>query len=243
MRASRPLGAIVENWSPPVRPGPARLDGTSVRLERLSASTHGAGLYAAFEGHDWVWDYMPVGPFADEAGFMAWVSEAEHSTDPLFYAIADAGCDRWCGVASYLRIKPASGAIEVGFIAMAPVLQRSRAATEAMHLMMAWAFDAGYRRYEWKCDALNTPSRRAAQRLGFSFEGVFAQATIVKGRNRDTAWFAVIDKDWPMLRAAHHLWLSPENFSETGEQQEGLTSLTRPVLRNTDPFLDAGAGD
>jgi RimJ/RimL family protein N-acetyltransferase len=152
------------------------------------------------------------------------------STDPQFFAIVDPASARAVGVASYLRITPASGSIEVGHINYSPLLQRKPAATEAMYLMMANAFDLGYRRYEWKCDALNAPSRSAAQRLGLSYEGIFRQATVVKGRNRDTAWYASIDSEWPALRNAFLRWLDPANFDAAGKQKQSLGSLTAPVL-------------
>jgi RimJ/RimL family protein N-acetyltransferase len=138
---------------------------------------------------------------------------------------------------NYLRITPEAGTIEVGHICIAPELQRGRAATEAMYLMMRWAFEAGYRRYEWKCNALNIASRRAAERLGFSYEGVFRQAAVVKGRNRDTAWFACIDADWPALRECYDVWLSAANFDATGRQKERLSDLTRLVRVASDPAL------
>jgi RimJ/RimL family protein N-acetyltransferase len=140
-------------------------------------------------------------------------------------------------VASYLRITPAAGSIEVGHINFAPALQGTPAATEAMVLMMAWAFGAGYRRYEWKCDGRNLPSRRAAQRLGLSFEGIFRQAAIVKGRNRDTAWFAAVDNEWPRLRDAYRTWLAPENFDVSGRQRVRLSNLTMPLLVSRDPSI------
>jgi RimJ/RimL family protein N-acetyltransferase len=140
-------------------------------------------------------------------------------------------------VASYLRITPEMGSIEVGHICLSPEIARGRAWTEAMFLMMDWAFRAGYRRYEWKCDALNIPSRRAAQRLGFSYEGVFRQAAVVKGRNRDTAWFAIVDKEWPALSEAYRAWLSPANFDAKGRQLERLSDLTRLVRAGSDPVL------
>ncbi|CAN0606357.1 unnamed protein product, partial [Ectocarpus sp. 12 AP-2014] len=168
-------------------------------------------LYRAYAGHDAVWDYMPVGPFSSASQYHRWVRDHENKPDPFFYAIRNKDTDKWEGAASYLRIKPESGSIEVGYISLSPALQRTRAATDAMFLMMKWAFEAGYRRYEWKCDALNAPSRKAAQRLGFSYEGVFRQATVVKGRNRDTAWFAIIDKEWPALKEAFEAWLAPSN--------------------------------
>jgi RimJ/RimL family protein N-acetyltransferase len=180
---------------------------------------------------------MPVGPFHSSAQYQRWVRENETSTDPYFFAIQDKASGKWAGVGSFLRITPDAGTIEVGFLTFSPLLQRTPAATEAMFLMMQWAFEAGYRRYEWKCDALNVPSRRAAQRLGFSYEGVFRQATVVKGRNRDTAWFAVIDREWPALKEAFHVWLSPENFRPDGSQVERLSDLTRLVRANDDPTL------
>ncbi len=231
----RPLGPEIPNWTAPPVPGLAPLEGRYARLEALSADRHAALLFKAFHGHDWVWDYMPVGPFASAAQFHRWMRDEIARGNCLFYAIHDKDAGTCGGFASYLRIKPEAGSIEVGFIAMAPQLQRTRAATEAMVLMMDWAFGAGYRRYEWKCDALNMPSRRAAQRLGFTYEGVFAQATVVKGRNRDTAWFAVIDKDWPALQEAFALWLAPGNFGPDGQQKERLADLTRLVRRGSDP--------
>ncbi len=237
MDQSRPVGPIIENWHVPPPPDGLSLDGTYVRLEPLSADAHAARLFPAFEGHDWVWDYMPSGPFASAAQFHRWMREATAEDNIRFHAIYDKERGAFGGFASYLRIKPASGSIEVGYIAMAPQLQRTRAATEAMYLMMKWAFDAGYRRYEWKCDALNQPSRRAAQRLGLSYEGVFRQATVVKGRNRDTAWFAAIDTEWPALQEAFQLWLAPENFDNTGQQREALRDLTRLVRKSSDPSL------
>jgi RimJ/RimL family protein N-acetyltransferase len=151
--------------------------------------------------------------------------------DPLFFAVIDKADGKAVGVASYLRINPAAGSIEVGGIRYSPRLQRSPAATEAMYLMMQAAFEIGYRRYEWKCDALNAASRAAAQRLGLSFEGVFRQALVYKGRNRDTAWYAAIDRDWPALREAFLAWLAPGNFDGAGRQRTRLTDLTRPILK------------
>ena len=227
--SDRPVGPPVKEWQAPPRPGPARIEGRFATLTRLCPD-HAAPLFAAFEGHDWVWDYMPVGPFDSLAAFQDWLAPAASRDDPMFYAIRDGDSGAWAGFASFLRIDPAAGSIEVGFIAMSPALQRTRAATEAIYLMMQWAFDAGYRRFEWKCDALNAPSRRAARRFGFVFDGVFRQATIVKGRNRDTAWFAVIDRDWPQLRAAYETWLDPDNFHAGGDQKQSLSDLTAPLV-------------
>ena len=234
--SSRPLGAAVPGWTPPPRPTGDILDGRHARLEPLTRA-HAEPLFKAYEGADWLWDYMPNGPFPSAEAYAAWVEGVAGGTDPVFYAIYDKDSGAWGGVASYLRITPEAGSIEVGFINFAPRLQRTRAATEAMALMAGWAFDAGYRRYEWKCDSLNRPSRRAAQRLGFSYEGLFRQATVVKGRNRDTAWFAMIDIDWPALKAAYDRWLDPANFDAEGQQRESLADLTRPVLVSADPEM------
>ena len=235
--SQRPVGPRVDNWAPPPAPTGTVLAGNHARLEPLSADSHAAGLFRAFAGHDAVWDYLPYGPFATEAQYRHWVRGVEGGTDPLFYAVQDLETGTWGGVASFLRVQPAAGSIEVGHINFAPSLQRTRAATEAMVLMMGWAFDAGYRRYEWKCNALNRASRLAAQRLGLSFEGLFRQAAIVKGRNRDTAWFAAIDSEWPGLAAAFRAWLAPSNFDRQGRQIERLSDLTAPVRAGSDPSL------
>ena len=232
----RELNAPVPNFVPPPRPDGAVMTGRYARLERLCPD-HAPDLYRAFSGTDALWDYMPVGPFATVSDYGAWVRSVEQSSDPLFFAIQDLATGRFAGVASFLRVAPDAGGIEVGFITFAPELQRTRAATEAMYLMMTWAFEAGYRRYEWKCNALNIGSRRAAERLGFSYEGVFRQAAVVKGRNRDTAWFAVIDGEWPGLRDAFEAWLDPENFDESGQQRVRLSDLTAPLRAASDPAL------
>jgi RimJ/RimL family protein N-acetyltransferase len=211
------------------------IEGRWARLERLDAERHGAEIHAANRADDAIWTWMPHGPFASLEDWQGWARDAQVRDDPFFYAIRDRGTGRGAGVASFLRITPAAGTIEVGWITYAPALQRTPAATEAMFLMMAWAFGAGYRRYEWKCDALNAPSRRAAERLGLSYEGVFRQATVVKGRNRDTAWFAAIDKEWPALRAAYQAWLDPSNFDAEGRQRVALSQLTAPILVARDP--------
>ena len=173
-----------------------------------------------------MWTYLPYGPFATLEAYRAWIEEVWSGSDPMFYAIVDTSTGRALGVAGYLRISPASGSIEVGHISYSPLLQRTPAATEAMYLMMARVFELGYRRYEWKCHALNAPSRAAALRLGFTFEGVFRQATVIKGRNRDTAWYSVIDEEWPALKEAFGRWLAPANFDEQGKQRIRLSALT-----------------
>lgn len=231
------LGEVVTGWSAAERPAGAVLEGGVVRLEPMDPDAHAADLHRAFSGHEALWDYMPYGPFTSAAGYHRWAKDTATGADPYFYVLRDKATGHCGGVASYLRITPEQGSIEVGHICLAPELQRGLAATEAMFLMMDWAFSVGYRRYEWKCNALNMPSRRAAQRLGFSFEGIFRQHLVVKGRNRDTAWFSVIDQEWPALREAYLAWLSPANFDAKGRQRERLSDLTRLVRPGFDPAL------
>jgi RimJ/RimL family protein N-acetyltransferase len=226
----QPIGPELPDWQPASRPPRTAINGRRVRLEPLDAARHGVSLFDAFaedrDGRNWT--YMPVGPFRDRTDFDSWLEMAEKSHDPLFHAILDPGTGAALGFASYLRIEPAVGVIEVGFISFSPRLQGTAAATEAMYLMMARVFDElGYRRYEWKCDALNAPSRRAAERLGFIFEGVFRQAMIYKGRNRDTAWFSILDGEWPAARAAFQAWLDPANFDTGGRQIRSLAEFRR----------------
>ena len=236
----QPLGDALPNWkAPPRPPRDLALDGQYARLTPLDAEVHAALLYRAYAGHDHVWAYLPIGPYSSAAQYHRWVREAQNSEDPQFFAVLNRDSGNFEGTLSLLRIAPDAGSIEVGFINFSPALQQTRAATEAIYLTMQWAFDAGYRRFEWKCDALNGPSRRAAQRLGLSYEGVFRQAKVVKGRNRDTAWFAAIDTEWPALREAFGAWLSPTNFDPRGQQIESLSDLTRLVRQASDPTLDA----
>lgn len=222
----------LDGWLPPPRPS-AVLEGPRVRLEPLTLA-HADGLHDANsqDAQGRMWLYMSYGPFA-LPDYRAWIARAAATADPFFYAIVDRQRAQPTGVASYLRIDPANGSIEVGHIALSPLLQRTPMATEAMFLMMQWAFEVGYRRYEWKCHAGNAASRRAAQRLGLSFEGVFRQATIARGRNRDTAWYAAIDSEWPALRRAFQIWLAPENLDYEGRQRQSLSDLTRPTLVST----------
>lgn len=204
-------------------------------LERLDPARHAAAVHAACAVDDGVWAYLPYGPFDNAAAYRDWIAVMAAGRDPYFYAICDAS-GHALGVASYLRITPAVGVIEIGHICLSPALQRSVMATEALSAMIRWAFEAGYRRVEWKCDAANVPSCKAAERLGLSYEGIFRQATIVKGRNRDTAWFAAIDAEWPRLRAAYDAWLSPANFDQGGAQRQSLSAMTRPIVSNTRVF-------
>jgi RimJ/RimL family protein N-acetyltransferase len=233
----QPLGAPVPGWTPPPRPPIEGLEGRFVTLEPLRSDLHAKELHAAYAGHDALWTYMPYGPFRDAADYAAWIDTTVASDAHQFHAIRPKASRAAAGVASYLRIDPAQGSIEVGNLCFSPGLSGTVAATEAMVLMMARAFDLGYRRYEWKCNALNLPSRRAAQRLGFSFEGVFRQATVVKGRNRDTAWFSVIDAEWPALRETFDRWLAMCSLDAGGRQGARLSVLTTPLLAARDPAL------
>jgi len=207
------------------------MEGRYCRLEPLDPDRHAAALFAAnaADADGRTWTYLPYGPFRELAEYYDWMKSYCLGDDPLFFAIIDRADGQPAGVASYLRISPASGSIEVGHIHYSPRLQRRPAATEAMYLLMKRAFELGYRRYEWKCDALNAPSRSAAMRLGLSFEGIFRQATVYKNRNRDTAWYAAIDSEWPALRAAFEKWLAPANFGSSGKQNARLSDLTHPI--------------
>ncbi len=229
----QPVGFAVPDWKPPRMPVRETIEGRFCRLEPLDPQRHAAGLHAAnaldVEGRNWT--YLPYGPFATLESYRAWVEQSSRGSDPLFFAIVDRAKNQPVGVASYLRIDPASASIEVGHINYSPLLQQAPAATEAMVLMMRQAFALGYRRYEWKCNALNAPSRVAAQRLGFSYEGVFRQARVDKGHNRDTAWYAAIDTEWPALQAAFGEWLAPANFDDQGRQRVRLSVLTAPILK------------
>ncbi|MEL7211691.1 MAG: GNAT family protein [Pseudomonadota bacterium] len=220
---TRPVGRALPDWQVPVRPGPAVMQGQYVRLDVLDPAGHGPALFDALGTVEDVWTYLPMPAFADADDLIAHLGDV--TADPakhVFYAITPEGCDAPQGFFSYYTIQPEAGAIELGYVTLGPALQRTRAATEATFLMIDWAFQVGYRRFEWKCDALNAPSRRAAARYGFTFEGIFRQATVVKGRNRDTAWFSIIDSEWPDRRAAFTRWLAPENFDASAQQRMPL---------------------
>jgi RimJ/RimL family protein N-acetyltransferase len=223
----QPIGFEIPDWRAPPHPPRTVLTGHDCRVEPLEPARHGRDLYAAYsldrEGR--LWTYLFSGPFATEGEFMQWLAPRQVSDDPLFFAIVQAATGRAVGLASYLRIDPAHGVIEVGHLAFSPLLQRTRASTEAMYLMMKNAFDLGYRRYEWKCDSLNAPSRHAAERLGFRHEGIFRQAIVYKGRNRDTAWYSIVDHEWPALKRAFEAWLAPSNFAADGRQLASLGEL------------------
>ncbi len=221
----QPIGTPVIDWQPPPRPQRTVLQGRYCRLEPLDSGRHAAQLHAAnsLDRAGRMWTYLFSGPFGTLGEFTAWLEAREDSLDPLFFAIVDEARGQATGLASYLRIDTTHGVIEVGHLAFSPLLQKSRTATEAMYLMMKHAFELGYRRYEWKCDALNSASRRAAERLGFTFEGVFRQAVVYKGRNRDTAWYSVIDGEWPTLETRFLAWLDPDNFDDAGRQRRRLS--------------------
>jgi RimJ/RimL family protein N-acetyltransferase len=227
----QPVGRPVPGWSPRSAPPRTPMAGRFCTVEPLDPERHAAQLFAAYaedrEGR--LWTYLPRGPYALLEDYRRWTEDAAGRDDPLTHAIIDNATGHAVGTAAYMRIEPAVGVIEVGSITYSPRLQRRPAATEAMYLMMRRVFDElGYRRYEWKCDSLNAPSRVAAQRLGFRYEGLFRQATMTKGRNRDTAWFSIVDRDWPPIRAAFERWLDPANFDVEGQQRYSLASL-RPA--------------
>lgn len=229
----QPVGLPVPGWSPPPFPAREVIDGRYCRLEPLDPARHAADLHAAnsldAEGRNWT--YLPVGPFDSLESYREWLTSYCLGKDPMFFATVERGLGKPYGVASFMRITPAAGTIEVGHIHFSEKMKRSPIATEAMYLMMKNAFDLGYRRYEWKCDSLNAPSRAAAARFGFRYEGIFRQATVYKGRTRDTAWFSIIDSEWPAVRKAFETWLDPGNFDEKGKQRVRLAELTQGMGR------------
>jgi RimJ/RimL family protein N-acetyltransferase len=221
-----PLHSL-DYWKPLVLPLRQPMRGRTVTLEPLDASKHAAPLWKAVMGRDAVWQWLSEGPFAAEADFTADVGRKQAASDRVYFAIVPATTGKAAGYASYLRMEPTHGVIEVGNILYSPALQRTTAATEAMYLMARHVFeDLGYRRYEWKCNAENAPSRRAAQRFGFTFESIFRQHMVIKGRNRDTAWFAMLDSEWPARKAAFERWLDPSNFDHDGRQIKPLESMS-----------------
>jgi RimJ/RimL family protein N-acetyltransferase len=229
----QPIGAALSGWKSPPFPPPAVLAGRYCRLEPLSVAAHARDVFEAqAEDRDGKrWTYLFHGPYEDFSPYEAWCAEAEKSRDPQFYAIVDTATSRAAGTAAYMRIDPHHGVIEVGNIYLAPRLSKSRAATEAIYLFLANAFALGYRRFEWKCDSCNLPSRAAATRFGFTYEGLFRQAIVNKGRNRDTTWFAIIDRDWNRgLKEAYLRWLDPANFDDAGRQRLRLSVLTAPFV-------------
>jgi RimJ/RimL family protein N-acetyltransferase len=222
--SNRPIGPHVDPLPTGAAPDLRPLHGRWMRLDPISVAHHGIALWQAIDQkQDDLWTYMPYGPFENEATFLDWLKLREAARDPWFYTFVKRDTGESLGMGAFMRLDAPNGAIEIGNIWMAPALQRSREATDAIYLMMRHCFDdLGVRRLEWKCDALNAPSRKAALRFGFEFEGIFRQHMIIKGRNRDTAWFAMIDKDWPKVRAGFEAWLSEGNFDEVGRQRVNL---------------------
>jgi RimJ/RimL family protein N-acetyltransferase len=228
-----PIGPLV-NVSPAKRPSRTTLQGKLVTLVPLDPVAHGDALYEATRGAaaDQLWLYLFEGPFPRRADFDSHLKRAAASEDPLFFAILDRASGTAVGYAAYMRIEPAHRVIEVGSILYTSQLQRTPLATEAMYVTARHVFeDLGYRRYEWKCNALNAPSRRAALRFGFTFEGIFRQHMIVKGRNRDTAWFSMLDSEWPARKASFERWLDPSNFGPDGRQKVALSVLNNASSR------------
>jgi RimJ/RimL family protein N-acetyltransferase len=221
------MTADLSQWQPCPFPPHEVLLGRFIRLEPLSSARHGDDLWIALQGPDpALWDYLPYGPFTERATFDAWLAANADSQDPQFYVVVDQTSGRALGLLSYLRITPKDGCIEIGHIAFGAALQRTPGASEAVFLLAQNAFDTlGYRRFEWKCNARNARSMRAAERFGFSYEGLFRQHMIVKGENRDTAWFAIIDGEWPACRAAFERWLAADNFDGEGRQIRRLEEL------------------
>jgi len=228
----QPVGELVKDWLVPDQPHRSIIVGRYCTLEPLSPEAHSLQLFEAYSQDKTAanWTYLPYGPFENSGHFHAWVTEQAEKLDPLFFAVIEVVSGAAVGVVSFMRITANMGSIEIGHIHFSPKLQGTVAATEALYLMLQHLFGLGYRRCEWKCNALNEASRNAAIRLGFSFEGVFRQAAVVKGRNRDTAWFSILDHEWPALDQAFQVWLSPENFSSSGSQKQRLSELTANAI-------------
>jgi RimJ/RimL family protein N-acetyltransferase len=223
--SEQPVGPPVDA-RPAGEPKAVVLEGRFGRIEKLDPSRHRADLWAALAGHDQAWTYLAAGPFAGAEAFGLWLEGRAEIRDPFFYAVIDKAGNAG-GIVALASIRPDMRVIEVGHILLSPALQRTPLATEAQYLIARYAFETlNYRRYEWKCDARNAPSRRAALRFGFTFEGVFRQHMIVKGRNRDTAWYAMLDSEWPSRKLAFERWLAPENFDGDGRQKTRLSDAT-----------------
>ncbi|MFF8690873.1 GNAT family N-acetyltransferase [Streptomyces sp. NPDC015144] len=224
----QPVGPSLPGWTGVPAPGRVTLEGRFCRVEPLDVDRHADDLYAAFalaeDGSDWT--YMTVGPFDGPADHRAHLEEAARADDPLTYVVVDLGTGRAVGTLALMRQDPSNGVVEVGSVTFSPLLKRTPVSTEAQFLLMSYVFeDLGHRRYEWKCDSLNAPSRGAALRLGFTFEGIFRQAVVYKGRSRDTAWYSVIDAEWPRVGTALRQWLSPDNFDAEGRQKRSLSDV------------------
>ncbi|GLR08505.1 GNAT family N-acetyltransferase [Mixta theicola] len=231
----QPIGFPLPEWTPRLYPPQQPLEGRTCRLEPLSAQQHAEGLWAAWsqaaDERDWTW--MFSGPFPNYPAFCTHISAQSASQDALHFAVIDRQSLQPVGTLALMRIDPQHGSMEVGHVAFSPRLKRTTMATEAHFLLMALAFDElGYRRYEWKCDSLNAASRQAALRLGFQYEGLFRQAAVYKGRNRDTAWFSIIDGEWPTVSAALRQWLAAENFDVQGQQRRSLQAFRAQALHS-----------
>jgi RimJ/RimL family protein N-acetyltransferase len=230
---NQPIGFPVTSWHECPHPRGSNMKGRFCRLEPIDIVAHEHDLFDAFtldlNHHNWT--YLPYGPFEQFDDFQSWLESTCRGDDPCFFSVIDLDTGKAIGVASYLRITPAVGVIEVGHIHFSPLMQGTPISTEAMYLMMALIFDdLGYRRYEWKCDALNQPSCRAAERLGFMFEGIFRQATLYKNRNRDTAWYSILNSEWPVIKSVFENWLNPDNFKDDGQQKASLSGLMQSAL-------------
>lgn len=224
----QPVGAPLPEWQSRSWPAYETFTGHYCRLEPLSAERHGRELYAAYaqasDGRDWT--YMFAEPFTSEEAYLAYSRKIEQGHDPMHFAVIDLHSQRAVGTLALMRIDTTHGVVEVGHVAFSPLLKQTRMATEAHYLLMRYAIEQlGYRRYEWKCDSCNQPSRQAALRLGFQFEGIFRQAIVYKGRSRDTCWFSIIDGEWPQLKQAFERWLAADNFNEDGTQRAKLQAL------------------
>lgn len=220
------IGPAMPEWTPRAQPTGITLKGRFCRLEPIDAAQHAADLFAAYRIAPQGWTYMVAGPFEREEDYCAYAETIAKSSDPRHFAVIDLKTGKAVGTLSLMRIDPNNGVIEVGNVMFSPLLQQTPISTEAQFLLMAYAFDElGYRRYEWKCDALNAPSRTTADRLGFTFEGIFRQALVYKGRGRDTAWFSIIDSEWPKVKSAFQAWLAPQNFDADGRQKQSLKAL------------------
>jgi RimJ/RimL family protein N-acetyltransferase len=230
---NQPVGAPVNNWVEALKPSINEMIGQYCAVLPLNIDAHAESLYSAFtqDKENKNWTYLPYGPFENFNEFKAWITGVENKDDPIFYVVIDKKNNSVVGLTSYLRINQRHGVIEVGHIHYSPLMQRTSMATEVMFLMMQYAFESlNYRRYEWKCDSLNEKSNQAALRLGFSFEGIFRQAIVYKGRNRDTAWYSILDSEWPRLKQAFLLWLSPSNFDGDGQQLMSLGNVISKKL-------------
>lgn len=227
---ARTVSGDVVDASPASRPERVNLTGRFVTVEPLAADLHGEDLWAVAgdPAADDSWEYLGYGPWSSKEEYFGWLRTQQASADPLFFAFRDNATRRAVGVGTLMRITPEARCIEVGHLWFSLELQRTPTATEAIYLLIRHSFELGYRRMEWKCNALNAPSRRAARRFGFTFEGIFYQHMISKGRNRDTAWYSILDSEWPALDTGFRTWLAPENFDESGRQRQALSAINQP---------------